>query len=180
MPSYVNIGAYVDEGSMVDTGRPSVPARRSAKTSTCPAASVSVAYWSRCRLTRPLSKITALSARVPKSLRALSSKRVPLSLWACTSARAPKSTIAKPVKCSTAAFRQAPSSSPATCRQKMANTACTARSLSKSRCQNPRQGWNQRTSAYHRLSSMKSGRHPAFLYIKLAKIDFSLIIQRLR
>ncbi|STR41609.1 2,3,4,5-tetrahydropyridine-2,6-dicarboxylate N-succinyltransferase [Klebsiella michiganensis] len=36
MPSYVNIGAYVDEGSMVDTWRPWVPARRSAKTSTCP------------------------------------------------------------------------------------------------------------------------------------------------
>ena len=33
MPSYVNIGAYVDEGTMVDTGQPSVPARRSVKRS---------------------------------------------------------------------------------------------------------------------------------------------------
>ncbi len=31
MPSYVNIGAYVDEGTMVDTGRPSVPVRRLVK-----------------------------------------------------------------------------------------------------------------------------------------------------
>ncbi len=31
MPSYVNIGAYVDEGTMVDTGPPSAPAHRSVK-----------------------------------------------------------------------------------------------------------------------------------------------------
>ncbi len=36
MPSYVNIGAYVDEGTMVIPGRPSVPVRRLVKTSTFP------------------------------------------------------------------------------------------------------------------------------------------------
>lgn len=66
MPSYVNIGAYVDEGTMVDTGPPSVLARRSAKTFTCPAASASAACWNRCRPTRPSSKTTASSARAPK------------------------------------------------------------------------------------------------------------------
>lgn len=70
MPSYVNIGAYVDEGTMVDTGRPSVPARRSVKTFTCPAAWASVVFWSHCRLTRPLSKTTASSARALKWLKA--------------------------------------------------------------------------------------------------------------
>ncbi len=44
-----------------------------------------------------------------------------------TSARAPKSTIAKPVKFTMAAYRQAPWSFPATCRQKTASTVCTAR-----------------------------------------------------
>ena len=33
MPSYVNIGAYVDEGTMVDTGLPSVPVPKSVKRS---------------------------------------------------------------------------------------------------------------------------------------------------
>ena len=35
MPSYVNIGAYVDEGTWWTRGRPSARARRSARTSTC-------------------------------------------------------------------------------------------------------------------------------------------------
>lgn len=69
MPSYVNIGAYVDEGTMVDTGRPSVPVRRLVKTSTFPVAWVSAACWSRCRLTRPLLKITASSAHALKWLK---------------------------------------------------------------------------------------------------------------
>lgn len=70
MPSYVNIGAYVDEGTMVDTGLPSAPARRLVKTFTCPAVWASVAYWSHFRLTQPSSKTTASSAHVPKWLKA--------------------------------------------------------------------------------------------------------------
>ncbi len=70
MPSYVNIGAYVDEGTMVDTGLPSAPARRSVKTFTCPAVWASVAFWSHFRLTQPSSKTTASSAHVPKWLKA--------------------------------------------------------------------------------------------------------------
>lgn len=70
MPSYVNIGAYVDEGTMVDTGQQSVPVRKSVKTYTCPAALASAAYWSRCRLTRPSSKTTASSAHALKWLKA--------------------------------------------------------------------------------------------------------------
>lgn len=69
MPSYVNIGAYVDEGTMLIPGRPSVPVRRLVKTSTFPVAWVSAACWSRCRLTRPLLKITASSARALKWLK---------------------------------------------------------------------------------------------------------------
>lgn len=69
MPSYVNIGAYVDEGTMLIPGRPSVPVRRLVKTSTFPVAWVSAACWSRCRLTRPLLKITASSAHALKWLK---------------------------------------------------------------------------------------------------------------
>lgn len=70
MPSYVNIGAYVDEGTMVDTGRQWVPVRKSVRMYTCPVALVLVAYWNRCRLTRPSSKTTASSARALKWLKA--------------------------------------------------------------------------------------------------------------
>jgi len=52
MPSFVNIGAYVDEGTMVD------------------AASASAACWNRCRPTRPSSRTTASSAPVPRSSKA--------------------------------------------------------------------------------------------------------------
>lgn len=69
MPSYVNIGAYVDEGTMVDTGRPSVLVRRLVKTSTFPVAWASAACWNRCRLTQPSLKITASLAHALKWLK---------------------------------------------------------------------------------------------------------------
>ncbi len=69
MPSYVNIGAYVDEGTMVDTWATVGSCAQIGKTCTCPAASASVAYWSRCRRTRLSSKITASSARALKWLK---------------------------------------------------------------------------------------------------------------
>ena len=65
MPSYVNIGAYVDEGTMVDT----VLVRRLVKTSTFPVAWASAACWNRCRLTQPSLKIIASSARALKWLK---------------------------------------------------------------------------------------------------------------
>jgi 2,3,4,5-tetrahydropyridine-2-carboxylate N-succinyltransferase len=55
MPSFVNIGAYVGEGTMVDTWTTSAPARRSARMCISPAASVSAACWSRCRPIRSSS-----------------------------------------------------------------------------------------------------------------------------
>lgn len=127
MPSYVNIGAYVDEGTMVDTWATVGSCAQIGKMFTFPAAWVSAAYWSRCRLTRPSLKTTALLARVLKSWKASLSKKVPSFPWAYTSARAPKSTIAKPVKFTMAAYRRAPWSFPATCRQKTVSTVCTAR-----------------------------------------------------
>ena len=57
MPSFVNIGAYVDEGTMVDTW------------------STVGSCLSRCRPTRPLSRTTASSARARKWPRASSSAR---------------------------------------------------------------------------------------------------------
>jgi 2,3,4,5-tetrahydropyridine-2-carboxylate N-succinyltransferase len=59
MPSYVNIGAYVDSG-----GPPSDPARRSARTCTSPGAWASAACSSPCRPIRPSSRTTASSVRV--------------------------------------------------------------------------------------------------------------------
>ena len=52
MPSFVNIGAYVDEGTMVDTWVTVGAARRSARMSIFRAASALAACWSRCRRTR--------------------------------------------------------------------------------------------------------------------------------
>ncbi len=69
MPSYVNIGAYVDEGTMVDTWATVGSCAQIGKTSTFPVAWVSAACWSRCRLTRPLLKITASSAHALKWLK---------------------------------------------------------------------------------------------------------------
>jgi 2,3,4,5-tetrahydropyridine-2-carboxylate N-succinyltransferase len=71
MPSFVNIGAYVGEGTMVDTwATVGSRARRSASIAICPAASASVACWSRCRRRRRSSKTIASSARARKWSRA--------------------------------------------------------------------------------------------------------------
>ncbi len=64
MPSYVNIGAYVDENTMVDTW---------ATVGSCAQIGKNVhpaACWSRCRPTRPSSKTTASSARAARSSKA--------------------------------------------------------------------------------------------------------------
>jgi 2,3,4,5-tetrahydropyridine-2-carboxylate N-succinyltransferase len=68
MPSYVNIGAYVDTWST--PGSPSAPARRSARTSISPEAWASAGCSSRCRPIRPLSKMTVSSAPARKSSKA--------------------------------------------------------------------------------------------------------------
>jgi 2,3,4,5-tetrahydropyridine-2,6-dicarboxylate N-succinyltransferase len=71
MPSFVNIGAYVDAGTMVDTwATVGSAARRSAGTCTSPAASASAACSSRCRPRRRSSRTTASSAPAPRSSRA--------------------------------------------------------------------------------------------------------------
>jgi 2,3,4,5-tetrahydropyridine-2-carboxylate N-succinyltransferase len=57
MPSYVNIGARVGSGTMVDTWRRSAPARRSGATCTSPAGSAS-AGCSSPRRRRPPSSVT--------------------------------------------------------------------------------------------------------------------------
>ena len=64
MPSFVNLGAYVDAGTMIDTW-----ATRSARTATSQAAPASAACSSRCRRGRSSSRTTASSARAPRSPR---------------------------------------------------------------------------------------------------------------
>ena len=66
MPSFVNLGAYVDAGTMVDTWAQSAPAPRLARTCICPAVLASVACWSLCRRPRSLSKTIASLVRVPR------------------------------------------------------------------------------------------------------------------
>jgi len=68
MPSYVNIGAYVDSG---------IPAHRLARTYTSPAAWASAGYSNRCRPARPLLKTTVLLVPVRKSWKASSSRKAP-------------------------------------------------------------------------------------------------------
>jgi hypothetical protein len=98
MPSFVNLGAFVDEGTMVDTWPPSAPARRSARTSTFRAASASAACWNRCRPAPRSSRTTASSARGPKWWRAASSVKGPFLAWACSSASPPRSWTVKPAR----------------------------------------------------------------------------------
>ena len=69
-PSFVNIGAYVDENTMVDTWATVGSCARSARTCTCPAARASEACWSPCRPTRRSSRTTASSAPARKWPRA--------------------------------------------------------------------------------------------------------------
>ena len=96
MPSYVNIGAWVGEGTMVDTW---------ATVGSCAQVGANVHLSGGVGLggvleplqpTRPSSKTTASSAPAPRWSRASSSKRTPSSPWASTSARAPRFTTARP------------------------------------------------------------------------------------
>jgi len=50
MPSYINIGAHVGPGTMVDTWPPLGAVPRSALASTSPEVSVSAACWSHPKL----------------------------------------------------------------------------------------------------------------------------------
>ena len=49
MPSFINVGAYIGHGSMIDTGRPSEAVPRSAATAISAGGRASAACWSRCR-----------------------------------------------------------------------------------------------------------------------------------
>ena len=49
MPSFVNLGAYVDSGTMVDTWQPSAHARKSAKMFIFREVPVLVGFWNLCR-----------------------------------------------------------------------------------------------------------------------------------
>eukprot|EP00163_Fabomonas_tropica_P002972 TRINITY_DN12450_c0_g1_i1.p1 TRINITY_DN12450_c0_g1~~TRINITY_DN12450_c0_g1_i1.p1 ORF type:complete len:205 (+),score=22.70 TRINITY_DN12450_c0_g1_i1:52-666(+) len=77
MPSFVNLGAYVDTGVMSIPGQPLVPAHRSAKTFTFRVVRVSVACLSRFRPARSSSKTMPSSVHVRKSSKVSSSKKVP-------------------------------------------------------------------------------------------------------
>ncbi len=70
MPSFVNLGAYVDEGTMVDTWVTVGSCARSAKTFTFPAVLALVVFLSRFRLALLSLKTTASLARVRKLLKA--------------------------------------------------------------------------------------------------------------
>ncbi len=164
MPSYVNIGAYVDEGSMVDTW---------ATVGSCAQIGKNVHLSGGVGIGGVLEPLQAnptiiedncfIGARSEVVEGVIVEEGSVISMGVYLGTRAPKSTIAKPVKSSTVPrsggirrrLRQ-----PAVKRWQVQLVLRGYRQ--KSRCQNPRQGWNQRTSAYHRLSSMKSGRHPAF------------------
>lgn len=98
MPSFVNLGAHVDEGTMLTPGPPWAAAPRSAKTCTCPVALASAACWSRCRLARPSLKTTALSVRVQRWWKAVSSAKARCWAWVCSSASQPRSLTARPAK----------------------------------------------------------------------------------
>jgi len=63
MPSFVNLGAYVDSGTMVDTWATVGSCAQSARTATSPAAPASAVCSSRCRRAQSSWKTIASSAR---------------------------------------------------------------------------------------------------------------------
>ena len=77
MPSFVNIGARVGEGTMVDTWQRWGPALRWALTAIYPAAPVSAGFLNPFRPVPPSLKTTALSVRAVKSSKASSWKKIP-------------------------------------------------------------------------------------------------------
>ena len=91
MPCFVNIGAYVGEGTMVDTwATVGSCAQIGKQRATSPAAPASAACSSRCRPTRRSSRTTASSAPARKWSRASSSARARCSPWASSSAQSTK------------------------------------------------------------------------------------------
>jgi 2,3,4,5-tetrahydropyridine-2,6-dicarboxylate N-succinyltransferase len=70
MPSFVNIGARVDEERWSILGRRSAVARKSERTSICRAVSASAACSNPCRRDRLSSRTIVSSARAPKWSRA--------------------------------------------------------------------------------------------------------------
>ncbi|CQR13025.1 Uncharacterised protein [Yersinia enterocolitica] len=104
-----------------------VLAHKSVRMFTCLAVLALVACWSHCKLTRPLSKTTALSAHVQKWSKGLSLKKARLFPWAYLSVKAPVFMIVKRAKSIMVAFPQALSLFQVICHQKMVATACTAR-----------------------------------------------------
>ncbi len=70
MPSFINLGAHVGEGTMVDTWVTIGSCARSARTVTSRAAPASPACWSRSRPTRSSSRTIASSAPAPRWPRA--------------------------------------------------------------------------------------------------------------
>ena len=77
MPSFVNVGARVGSGTMVDTWATVAPALRSARTATSRAALASAAFSNPCRLAPRSLRTTASSAHAAKSSKAWSSKKTP-------------------------------------------------------------------------------------------------------
>jgi hypothetical protein len=92
MPSFVNLGAYVDSGTMVDTW---ATARRLERTATSPAAPALAAFLSHCRQARSSSRTIALSARDRKSPKVSSCAPARFCRWVSISVPRRASSIAR-------------------------------------------------------------------------------------
>ena len=147
MPSFVNIGAYVDEGTMVDTGSPSVRARRSASTCTYPAASASVACSSHCRPNPTIIEdncFIGARSEIVEGVIVEANSVVSMGVYISQSTR---SMTAPPAKSATGAYRQARSSSPATCRRRRQIQSLLRGDRQEGRRWYPRQDGNQRAAS---------------------------------
>lgn len=120
MPSYVNIGAYVDEGTMVDTWATVGSCARSVKMFTSPAALALVAYLSHYRPHQPSSKTTALSAPAPKWWKASLFVKVLCYQWVFISANQHVFMIVRLVRLLMAKYHHIQWWSPAPCQAKRA------------------------------------------------------------
>ena len=121
MPSYVNIGAYVGENTMVDTWATVGSCAQIGKNCHLSGGVGIGAFWNLSRPTQLLLKITASSVPAVKLSKASSLKKTPLSLWASLSAKARRSMTEQQAKFSEAVFLPVPLLSREASRAKTAN-----------------------------------------------------------
>ncbi len=105
LPSFVNVGARVGEGSMIDTWATVGSCAQIGAHCHISGGPASAAFWSRCRPPPPSSRIIASSAPAPRWPRASSWAKAACCRWASISPPPPASSTAPRARCISARCR---------------------------------------------------------------------------